>query len=87
MEGPTINHINDETMGMIPRAVEQIYKSAEKLKEKGWKFEIEGQFLEIYNETIRDLIGVFDPNKKHDIKHTGHQGKTYVTDATVGNLF
>jgi kinesin family protein C1 len=84
MEGPGPENSSNENMGMIPRAVNQIYTSAEKLKEKGWTFEIEGQYLEIYNETIRDLIGSFDPSKKYEIKH--NQGKTIVTDLTKGIL-
>ena len=82
MEGPGPENLTQENMGMIPRAVKQIYDSAEKLKEKGWTFEIEGQYLEIYNETIRDLIGSFDSSKKYEIKH--NQGKTCVTDVTKG---
>lgn len=84
MEGPGPDELTNENMGMIPRAVNQIYASAEKLKEKGWSFLIEGQYLEIYNETIRDLIGTFDPSKKYEIKH--NQGKTSVTDLTRGML-
>jgi kinesin family protein C1 len=88
MEGPGINHMDEDNMGMIPRAVEQIYATAEKLKGKGWEFSIEGQYLEIYNETIRDLIGTPDATKKYEIKHSGAQmqGKTYVTDITTGIL-
>ena len=82
MEGPDPVDLTDENMGMIPRAVNQIYVSAEKLKEKGWSFLIEGQYLEIYNETIRDLICTHDPSKKYEIKHS--QGKTSVTDLTKG---
>jgi len=32
-----------EKIGMIPRAVKQIFVAAEELKEKGWKYEMEGQ--------------------------------------------
>ncbi|ORY86579.1 kinesin-domain-containing protein [Neocallimastix californiae] len=72
-----------EKIGMIPRAVEQIFIAAEELKEKGWKYEMEGQYLEIYNETIRDLLGDGDLSKKHEIKHNLHTRKTTVTDTTV----
>jgi len=72
-----------EKIGMIPRAVEQIFIAAKELKEKGWKYEMEGQYLEIYNETIRDLLGDGDLSKKHEIKHNLHTGKTTVTDTTV----
>ena len=36
MEGATDGD-NTELMGMIPRAVEQIFRSAADLKEKGWQ--------------------------------------------------
>ncbi|EPQ56718.1 kinesin-domain-containing protein [Gloeophyllum trabeum ATCC 11539] len=72
--GPT-----ESTAGMIPRAVEQVFSVAEELKSKGWEYKMEGQFLEIYNETINDLLGKdeFD-KKKHEIKHD--KSGTRVTD-------
>ena len=33
--------------GMIPRAVEQVFRVAEELQSKGWEYKMEGQFLEI----------------------------------------
>lgn len=33
--------------GMIPRAVEQVFRVAEEMKYKGWEYKMEGQFLEI----------------------------------------
>ncbi|KAJ3125213.1 kinesin-like nuclear fusion protein [Nowakowskiella sp. JEL0407] len=78
MEGPT--QPDPEQMGMIPRAVEQIFVTSESLKEKGWVYTMEAQFLEIYNETLRDLLDNDDnPGKKREIKHLG-TGKTIVTD-------
>ncbi|XP_069097960.1 kinesin-like protein KIFC1 [Pleurodeles waltl] len=67
MEGP--EDVNYETMGMIPRAVRQIFQSAEELKLKGWNYTFTANFLEIYNETIRDLL-VSKPEKnlEYDIK-------------------
>lgn len=35
MEGP--NDVTEETMGMIPRAVGQIFETARELEEKGWR--------------------------------------------------
>ena len=46
MEGPTTN-INDNRRGMIPRAVEQIFSHAQKLKSKGWRYECKATFLEV----------------------------------------
>ena len=83
MEG--IRGASEEESGMIPRTVRQIYRSAEKLKEKNWTYEMEGQFLQIYNETIHDLLGnASDFGKmKHEIKHEKN-GNTTVTDMTTG---
>ncbi|KAK9767493.1 kinesin-like nuclear fusion protein [Basidiobolus ranarum] len=80
MEGP--DHPDSDTIGIIPRAVLQIYSTVESLKQKGWEYVMEGQFLEIYNDTINDLLGNGDFNKKHDIKHLPN-GKTMVTDLTT----
>ncbi|KZV98777.1 kinesin-domain-containing protein [Exidia glandulosa HHB12029] len=71
-----------EMQGMIPRAVEQVFRTSEHLRSKGWEYKLEGQFVEIYNETINDLLGSgeFD-KKKHDIKHD--KGSTRITDVVV----
>ncbi|KAI8908273.1 P-loop containing nucleoside triphosphate hydrolase protein [Powellomyces hirtus] len=82
MEGPDNVLEHPEDMGMIPRAVHQIFESAQALKDKGWEYEMEAQFLEIYNESIRDLVGGSTAvgDGKHDIKHHPVTGKTSVTD-------
>ncbi|CAG7846979.1 Kinesin-like protein klpA [Serendipita indica DSM 11827] len=69
--------------GMIPRAVRQIFQTGEGMRSKGWEYTMEGQFLEIYNETINDLLGYgeFD-SKKHEIKHD-KSGRTTVTDTVT----
>ncbi|ORY20229.1 kinesin-domain-containing protein, partial [Neocallimastix californiae] len=72
---------DEETMGMIPRAVKQIFIASENFKKKGWSYDIDCQFLEIYNETIRDLLED-DETQKHEIKHLSH-GRTIVTDAKI----
>ncbi|ESK93165.1 kinesin family protein [Moniliophthora roreri MCA 2997] len=75
---------SEVTQGMIPRAVEQVFRVSQDLKSKGWEYTMEGQFLEIYNETINDLLGKGDfDKKKHDIKHDPKTGSTRVTDLTV----
>ncbi|KAF8074523.1 kinesin-domain-containing protein [Lyophyllum atratum] len=77
--GPT-----EENSGMIPRAVDQVFRVAEQMKSKGWEYTMEGQFLEIYNETINDLLGAHDfDKKKHEVKHDARTGATRVTDVTV----
>lgn len=74
---------NQEHLGVIPRAVQQIFEHAQFLKERGWTFSFEVSFLEIYNETIRDLLNERENNNntQHDIRHAGN--KTTVTDLTV----
>ncbi|KIM38337.1 hypothetical protein M413DRAFT_30179 [Hebeloma cylindrosporum] len=83
MEGGT----SEASSGMIPRAVEQVFRVADQMKSRGWEYKMEGQFLEIYNETINDLLGKgeFD-KKKHEIKHDSKTGSTRVTDVEVIRL-
>lgn len=85
MEGPP--EITENTVGMIPRAVKQIYDVAQKLKRVGWEYTMEGQFLEIYNKTIHDLLG--DATKYGQVKHEIHHdknGKTTVSELTSVKL-
>lgn len=81
MEGGP-DKLDQASSGMIPRAVRQIFSSADALKEKGWTFTFESSYLEIYNETIRDLLSSGnDDGCKYEIKH--QNGKTTVTDLTI----
>ena len=74
--------------GMIPLAVRQIYDTAKSLEEKGWKYSMEGSFIEVYNENLNDLLGKPDEydKKKHDIRHDMQKCKTTVTDITTVDL-
>ncbi|KAG8627594.1 hypothetical protein KVT40_005077 [Elsinoe batatas] len=71
--------------GMIPRAVTQIYDTAKSLEEKGWKYSMEGSFIEVYNETLNDLLGKAEDweKKKHEIKHDPIKLRTIVTDVNT----
>nr|XP_006822195.1 PREDICTED: kinesin-like protein klpA-like [Saccoglossus kowalevskii] len=85
MEGP--ENCTTETRGMIPRAASQIFDSCESLKDMGWKYEMEACFLEIYNETIRDLLGPANSKEKHEIKLSGSKSsEVEVTNLTVVSL-
>ncbi|KAJ9094190.1 hypothetical protein QFC19_008041 [Naganishia cerealis] len=63
---------NPDTAGMIPRAIEMIFRETQALKELGWQYAMTGQFVEIYNERINDLFGndSFD-SAKHEVRHEG----------------
>ena len=76
------------TDGMIPLAVNQIYDTAKSLEEKGWKYSMEGSFVEVYNENLNDLLGKADDidKKKHEIRHDMQKCKTTITDVEVVEL-
>mmetsp|Transcript_8329 Transcript_8329/g.9956 ORF Transcript_8329/g.9956 Transcript_8329/m.9956 type:complete len:979 (+) Transcript_8329:94-3030(+) len=42
--------------GIIPRSIEQVGQTKLKLIEQGWEFEMKVQYVEIYNEIVRDLL-------------------------------
>eukprot|EP00923_Selenidium_pygospionis_P059096 GHVN01104008.1.p1 GENE.GHVN01104008.1~~GHVN01104008.1.p1 ORF type:complete len:563 (-),score=112.39 GHVN01104008.1:306-1994(-) len=57
MEGPPPqSDVDLPSLGVIPRAVDLIFSEITKLKSKGWNYRVETSFLEIYNETVRDLL-------------------------------
>ncbi|KAH9316110.1 hypothetical protein KI387_024737, partial [Taxus chinensis] len=70
--------------GIIPRSLEQIFKSSQALRCQGWNFKMQASMLEIYNETIRDLTrtNYHDAGKQHVVKHDAN-GNTFVSDLTV----
>merc|ERR1712184_21816 len=53
--------------GIIPRTLLKIYEESKKLQGKGWSYQIEANFVEIYNEEIRDLLAT-EKGLKHEIK-------------------
>lgn len=72
---------NSHNQGMIPLAVDLIFHQSSRLvKEKGWNFDFEASYLEIYNETIRDLL-VPNDTQSHEIKHVDN--KPFVTDLSI----
>ncbi|XP_070702432.1 kinesin-like protein KIFC1 [Pempheris klunzingeri] len=72
----------DETKGVIPRAVQQIFRAAEKLGAQGWEFTFTASFVEIYNETLRDLLytGKASKRPEHEIR------KSTNNEVTITNL-
>ncbi|XP_020790068.1 kinesin-like protein KIFC1 isoform X2 [Boleophthalmus pectinirostris] len=78
MEGDEVH----ESRGVIPRAVQQIFKASDKLSSQGWEFTFTASFVEIYNETLRDLLykGKADKRPEHEIR------KSTNNELTVTNL-
>eukprot|EP01006_Ploeotia_vitrea_P044987 TRINITY_DN66890_c4_g1_i1.p1 TRINITY_DN66890_c4_g1~~TRINITY_DN66890_c4_g1_i1.p1 ORF type:complete len:757 (-),score=116.05 TRINITY_DN66890_c4_g1_i1:66-2336(-) len=69
MEGPTLHpkvrseDADDDatTNGIIPRTVNHIFQTATALEKQGWSFSLSIQYVEVYNETFRDLLEGMDP--------------------------
>ncbi|KIY70210.1 kinesin-domain-containing protein [Cylindrobasidium torrendii FP15055 ss-10] len=73
-----------ETRGMIPRAVDATFKVTEDLKMKGWHYTLEGQYLEIYNESIVDLLTMNPlPASSYTIRHDAPTRSTTVVNMST----
>ncbi|KAL8498450.1 hypothetical protein ACS0TY_021687 [Phlomoides rotata] len=79
--------------GLIPRSLEQVFKTKQILEAQGWKYEMQVSMLEIYNETLRDLLAPnitsFEASRadnsgkqQYVIRHDA-DGNTYVSDLTI----
>lgn len=77
---------NGSMRGIIPRAVEQVGAYKSELELKGWCYSMEVSFVEIYNETIRDLLRPSGAEElKHEIKRDA-SGNIFVTDVTKAEV-
>ena len=83
--GKTFTMSSSKT-GVIPLAVSQIFNTAERLKELNWEYKFQGEFLEIYNERIIDLLKPQDDLEnntvKYEIRHDTAARSTTVTGLT-----
>lgn len=77
--GKTFTMAN-EGDGMIPLSIKKIYEDITNLEMQGWNYEVKGQFVEIYNEQIIDLLSTTSEGQKHEIKHDDETGITTVTN-------
>ncbi|OIT35508.1 PREDICTED: kinesin-like protein KIN-14C [Nicotiana attenuata] len=84
---------SDNQKGLIPRSLEQVFETKQFLQNQGWSYKMQVSMLEIYNETIRDLLSPsnssgFDVSrpenggKQYAIKHDVN-GNTHVSDLTI----
>ena len=75
---------NGSMRGVIPRAMQQVGIYKQELEAKGWEYTMEVSFVEIYNESIRDLLRS-GPGEdvKHEIKQGGANGGVYISDVTM----
>lgn len=75
--------------GMIPRATKMIYDTVNKLKEKSWTYTMEGNFVEVYNEELHDLLTSAkeaDGKRKPDIRHDEARKTTTVLNCKSVSL-
>ena len=88
--------------GIIPSAIGMLLAEMHRLKEKGWEYAVEASFVEVYNETLNDLLGdakTWDEaedlgesvrgkkKEKHEIHHDPVTGKTTVTNLSSVSLW
>lgn len=88
--------------GIIPSSIKLLLTEMQRLKEKGWEYVVEASFVEVYNETLNDLLGDAkkwdeDDNlgvstrgkkkEKHEIHHDTATGKTTVSNLTTQSLW
>jgi len=59
--------------GIIPRSIEQILTTVQETAESGWSYTLQASFLEIYNESIRDLL--VPPKELEGRDYTIRQGE------------
>lgn len=71
--------------GMIPRALRMIYNNTQELEDRGWKYSMTGSFVEVYNESLNDLLGAVE-DKKLEIKHDMQNSETTITNVTIVDL-
>ncbi|CAJ0760347.1 8283_t:CDS:2, partial [Entrophospora sp. SA101] len=75
-----------ESEGMITRAFKHIFDLVNELEFQGWSYTIEGQFIEIYNDRIYDLLISHGEVKDVKITHNIGEGSTRITNVKTVNL-
>ena len=70
-----------ESWGLIPRALTKILDVSRSMQAQGWSWTLQASFLEIYNESLRDLLHSGGPAPSYAIKHEEAWG-TVVANAS-----
>ena len=55
------NNENDELFGIIPRALDEVYERIENPSDPTVQYEVKISYLEIYNESVNNLISEMGP--------------------------
>jgi kinesin family member C1 len=78
----------DGNLGMIPRSVEFLFEHSYKMAEKGWDFKFVTSYIEVNQDTMRDLLyrqkaGMpAQDEKRFEIKHDS-EGRVFVANMTM----
>lgn len=72
--------------GIIPRAIEKVLLECENQREEGWVYTTRVSFMEIYNETIKDLLEPVSSNERKLCIKKDARGNFYVSDLTIVNV-
>ncbi|GAB0492228.1 hypothetical protein MMPV_003489 [Pyropia vietnamensis] len=80
-----LSSADGEELGVIPRAVAQIFDHTERMASDGWKFELKASFMEVYNDQVRDLLGsaAEDANVKYDVRFDAATHLSVVSNLTT----
>ncbi|GLD93426.1 hypothetical protein PINS_up002018 [Pythium insidiosum] len=77
---------NGQMRGIIPRAIEKVLSECRLLMNQGWQYKLQVSFLEIYNETLKDLLASKeDAGKSLSIKKDA-KGGVHVPELTLATV-
>mmetsp|Transcript_130331 Transcript_130331/g.225287 ORF Transcript_130331/g.225287 Transcript_130331/m.225287 type:complete len:763 (-) Transcript_130331:146-2434(-) len=76
--------------GVIPRSLSQILGAVQEQRSQGWRWTLQASFMEVYNESIRDLLddGSTGNPQRHKIINNKEYGKlvTNMTSVEVDSM-
>jgi len=84
-----------ETPGLIPRSLEAVFQASEDMRMRGWQWSVQVSIMEVYNETLQDLLDSGSASAKGAVVHSivpdaewGHvvTGMIWAQVASVGEL-